>query len=56
MTTTLEAPFARSASRTPVSEPSSPARRRGVFERAIVGPAILDSFRKLDPRVMISTR
>ncbi|HTN78301.1 MAG TPA: HAD-IC family P-type ATPase, partial [Acidimicrobiales bacterium] len=27
--------------------------RRRVFERAIVGPAIVDSFRKLDPRLMV---
>ncbi|HMK10956.1 MAG TPA: potassium-transporting ATPase subunit B, partial [Acidimicrobiales bacterium] len=29
------------------------ADRRRVFERAIVGPAIVDSFRKLDPRAMM---
>ncbi len=30
------------------------SRKRGVFDRAIVGPAILDSFRKLNPRTMVN--
>jgi K+-transporting ATPase ATPase B chain len=49
MTTTLEP--APEVSPTPTTE-AAPAKR-GVFDRAIVGPAIRDSFIKLDPRVMI---
>ena len=52
MPTTLEAPAP--VPPTPVSGEHPHTRRRGVFDRAIVGPAIVDSFRKLDPRVMIS--
>src|SRR5215469_8075416 len=37
----------------PVIEPPRHARRGrlSMFDRALVGPAIVDSFRKLDPRV-----
>ena len=33
-------------------EPAVP-RKKGVFDRAIVGPAIVDSFRKLNPRALL---
>ena len=51
MTTTLEAPTPPPAPDVPAD--SVPARRKGIFDRAIVGPAIIDSFRKLNPRSLM---
>jgi K+-transporting ATPase ATPase B chain len=52
VTTTLEAPTPPPAPEAPVETPP-PARKKSIFDRAIVGPAIVDSFRKLNPRALM---
>ena len=53
MTTTLEAPTQPPApDSNGAARPDKP-RKKGVFDRAIVGPAIVDSFRKLHPKSLL---
>ena len=52
MTTTFEASVSPPAPGETADQPEP--RRKGVFERAIVGPAIVDSFRKLNPRALMA--
>ncbi len=51
MTTTIDSPSPPPAPEAPVA--SRPGRARGLFDPAIVGPAIAASFRKLDPRELL---
>ena len=50
MTTTLETP---TPPRCGARRPSTPTRARGLFDPSIIGPAIVASFRKLDPRELL---
>ena len=51
MTTAVETPTPPPAPE-PLAEPGGP-RKRGLFDPAIVGPAIIASFRKLNPRELL---
>ena len=54
VTVTTTTRSSRPRRRAPEHDPATPAaRKKGMFDRAIVGPAIVDSFRKLNPRALL---
>ena len=49
----MGAPAVTTAGAHPSGTPRGVATKRGLFDREIIGPAIVDSFKKLDPRLQI---